>query len=127
MRSPRQDRALQRPLLIAAFLAGIGNAGLAGGGGDAIGRAALAADGFDAGVAMLDGDGLALQRLSHQPLGFVALRLFRHFRISSSVAPRSYMRLPQSAMRLCGLFPYQRLAPAVAAAEFAGLLAVIEL
>jgi hypothetical protein len=49
------------------------------------------------------------------------------FRISSSVATRSYMRLPQSAMRLFGLFPLQRLAPTVAAAEFAGPAAVIEL
>jgi hypothetical protein len=37
------------------------------------------------------------------------------------------MRLPQSAMRLFGLFPLQGLAPAVAAAEFAGPAAGIEL
>jgi len=52
--------------------------GLAWRRGDAVGGAALAADGFDAGVALLDGDGLALKRFSHQPLGLVALRLFRH-------------------------------------------------
>jgi hypothetical protein len=76
---------------------------------------------------LLDSDGLALQRLFHQPLGFVALRLFRHCSFASSVEPRSYMRLPQSAMRLCGLFPHQRFAPAVAPAEFAGPLAAIKL
>src|SRR5579864_6197765 len=75
---------LQRPLLVAAFLAGISDAGLAGRRGDAIGRAALAADRFDAGVALLDGDGLALQRLFHQPFGFVAQRLLRHWGMSSS-------------------------------------------
>jgi hypothetical protein len=37
------------------------------------------------------------------------------------------MRLPQSAMSLFGLFPHQRFVPAVAAVEFAGPLAVIEL
>jgi hypothetical protein len=37
------------------------------------------------------------------------------------------MRLPQSAMSLFGLFPDQRFAPAVAAAEFAGPLAAIKL
>src|SRR5580692_3759699 len=89
----RRICALQRLLLIAAFLAGVGDTGLARGGGDAVGGAALAADGFDAGVALLDGDGLALQRLFDQPFGLVAHRLFRHGRFSSSVAPRSYMRL----------------------------------
>jgi hypothetical protein len=126
-RAPASDRALQRPLLVAAFLAGVGNAGLAWRRRDSVGRAALAADGFDPGIALLDGDGLALQRLSHQSLGFVALRLFRHFGISSSVAPRSYMRLPQSAMRLFGLFPHQRFAPAVAPAECARPHAAAEL
>jgi len=56
----RRSGALQRLLLIPAFLAGVGDAGLARGGGDAVGGAAFAADGFDAGVALLDGDGLAL-------------------------------------------------------------------
>jgi hypothetical protein len=37
------------------------------------------------------------------------------------------MRLPQSAMRLCGLFPHQRLAPAVARGECARPHAAVEL
>jgi hypothetical protein len=49
------------------------------------------------------------------------------FPFSSSVAPRSYMRLPQSAMSLCGLFPHQRFAPAGAPAECARPQAAVEL
>src|ERR1700719_447370 len=52
---------------------------------------------------------------------------FDMLRFSSWVAPRSYMRLPQSAMRLCGLFAHQRLTPAVARGEGARPHASVEL
>jgi hypothetical protein len=79
--------ALQRYLLVAAFLAGVGNTELSGGRCYSIWGAAFSAFGFDSGIALLDGDGFALQRLFHQPLGFVAHGLFRHFRLFSAATP----------------------------------------
>jgi hypothetical protein len=79
--------ALQRHLLVAAFLARVGDAELSGGRRYSIWGAALSTFGFDSGIALLDGDGLALQRLFHQPLGFVAHGLFRHFRLFSAAPP----------------------------------------
>src|SRR5262245_29143202 len=68
---------LQRLLLVPAFLAGELDPGLARLSRNAIGRAALAAFGFDAGVAGLDRD-VALHRLLDQPLGLLAHGLLRH-------------------------------------------------
>jgi hypothetical protein len=79
--------ALQRHLLVAAFLARVGHTELSGGRRYSIWGAALSAFGFDSGIALLDGDGFALQRLFHQPLGFVAHGLFRHFRLFSAAPP----------------------------------------
>jgi hypothetical protein len=79
--------ALQRHLLVAALLARVGDAELSGGRRYSIWGAAFSAFGFDSGIALLDGDGFALQRLFHQPLGFVAHGLFRHFTLFSAAPP----------------------------------------
>ena len=66
------SQASQRCLLVSAFLAGEWHAELSLRGLDAVGRAALAACGLDPGLALLDGDALALHRLLDEPLGFLA-------------------------------------------------------
>ena len=51
--------------------------GLALGRADPVRRAALAADGFDAGIALLDDEVLLFHRLADQALGFLSQGLFR--------------------------------------------------
>jgi uncharacterized protein (DUF779 family) len=68
----------ERLLLVAALLAGEFHPGRALRRRDAIRRAAFAAGCLDAGVALLDDNGLALHRLADQALGFLTHRLLRH-------------------------------------------------
>jgi len=68
----------QRLLLVPAFLAGEFDAGRALCRRDAIRRAAFAAGGLDAGIALLNDNGLALHCLADQALGLFAHRLLRH-------------------------------------------------
>ena len=70
-------RGLTASAAVAAFLAFVFCPGLALGGIDAIRRAALAAFGVDAGLALLDRE-ISLHRLTHQALGLFTHRLFRH-------------------------------------------------
>jgi hypothetical protein len=67
-----------RPLLVPAVLAAILDAALAGRGIHFVDRAALAAFGLDAGLALLDGEVLFRHGLFDQPFGFRAHFLFRH-------------------------------------------------
>jgi hypothetical protein len=64
---------LQRPLLIAAFLAGVFDPRLSRSSRDAVWGTALSAHGLDAGVALLDADGFALHRFFDE-----AFRLCAH-------------------------------------------------
>src|SRR4029078_12278346 len=68
---------LQRLLLVSAILASELDPGLAFFRLDPIRRAALAADGLDAGRALLDDDGLLFHRFADQALGLLTQRLFR--------------------------------------------------
>jgi hypothetical protein len=69
---------------------------------DTIGRPALPASGFDAGLALFDGDGFPLQCFFHQTFGLVAHRLLRHFALSRIPQAMSYMRSRASAMSFLG-------------------------
>ena len=85
----------ERHLLVPTFLAGEPYPGRAFFGRDTVWRTAFAAGRLDAGVALLDDDGLLRHRFADQPLGFFAHRLLhRHpartchelFRRSHSIA-----------------------------------------
>src|SRR5258708_4720691 len=92
---PKSRAALQRRLLVSAFLADELDAGLALGGRDLVGRAAFAAGGIDAGVALLDDDGLAFHRLADQPLG-----LFTHCSLVDHDALPKVTRVPKDPCTL---------------------------
>ena len=66
---------------------------------------------FDAGITLLDGDGLALQRLSHHGSASSRCDCFDMFRFSSSVAPRSWKRSTTCDWRnrQCGFAAYFRI------------------
>ena len=70
-------KRLQRLLLVSAILASELDPGLAFFRLDPIRRAALAADGLDAGRALLDDDGLLFHRFADQALGLFTQGLFR--------------------------------------------------
>src|SRR5258708_2379445 len=69
---------LKRHLLVAAFLAGELHAGRTLCRRDPIGRTAFSAGRLDAGVALLNDNGLALHGFTDQALGLFAHRLLRH-------------------------------------------------
>lgn len=71
-------KASQRRLCVSAFLAGVFDAGDAFRGLGLVGRAAFAAGGEDAGVALFHHDGVARQGFAHQAVGLVAHRLLVH-------------------------------------------------
>lgn len=73
---PDKDLPSQSLLLRAAFLAGVRHANPSWRRRDAIWRSALSTFGLNTSLALLDGDGLPLQRLFNQTFGFVAHRLF---------------------------------------------------
>src|SRR3979409_2165410 len=70
--------ASARPVLMESLLSGVFHPGCAFCRRDAIGRAAFSAHRFDAGIALLNDDGLARHGFADQALGLFAHRLLRH-------------------------------------------------
>jgi hypothetical protein len=72
------EEFLKRLLLVSALLTGELHAGRAFGRQEAIWRAAFSARRLDAGIALLNNNGLALHCFADQALGLFAHRLLRH-------------------------------------------------